>query len=270
MPEFLWLSSPVAAVLIWVLSWKVIARWWQMWRNRKADDTQRDALAPFATGLGGTVVSGDEAAAWSVELQGPLEQEVDGFTEKLKQRSKPRFDLALDFRRGQWHVRVSQASMRQQTGNGVGRLFEHRIEVATSLLAPMRILRHVQTSFQGHEATRRGAPAPPRTAELSRSEWLPLRLPHPMDGEFAICASDLSAAARSFTVETLEWFLSQLDELPVLTNGRFMFLTFESGLVYATFRDRIDPASLVSHVDTIVGLLERMPDPRPRHPAATA
>lgn len=70
--------------------------------------------------------------------------------------------------------------MRQQTGNRVGRLHEHRIEVATSLLAPMRITRHAQISFGGRMLARREAPAPPRTAELSQAEWLPLRLPrHP-------------------------------------------------------------------------------------------
>ncbi|WP_434448001.1 hypothetical protein [Lentzea sp. E54] len=267
MMEIVRLSWPIAGVLAFVLGVKVMTRWWQIRRNRNADGKQRVELTPLATSLGGTVIGPEGAAAWSAVLEAPLSNDVDDFKEKLLQRSKPRFDLALDFQRGPWHVRVSQASMRQQNSNGVDRLLEHRIEVATSLLAPMRIARHVDVSFRDHQLTRRASPAPPRTAELSQADWLPLRLPPSADDEFAVAASDLSIAARSFTLENLEWFLAQLDELPLLTNGRFMFLTFESGLVYATFRNSIDPETLVSHVDTIVGLLDRMPDARPRHPA---
>lgn len=271
MMELLWLVWPIAAVLVWVFCWKVVARWWQIRRNRKADDRQRLELIPFATTVGGTVTGPEGADAWSAELQGPLESNVDDLTDKLKQRSKPRFELALDFQRGPWHIRVAQASMRQQNSNGVGRLLEHRIEVATTLLAPMRITRHAQVDFGGRVITQgRVSPSRPRTAEVSQSEWLPLRLPPSVEDEFAVAANDLATAARSFTPETLEWFLARLEELPVLTHGRFMFLTFECGLVYATFRDAIDPATLLSHVDTIVGLLDRMPDVRPRHPAVAA
>ncbi|MEU7481300.1 hypothetical protein AB0A63_35360 [Lentzea sp. NPDC042327] len=268
MMEILRLAWPIAAVLAFVLSWKVVARWWRMRKNRKADDRQRDALVPLADSLGGTVVGSEAAAAWSAKLLGPLENHADDLTDKLMQRSRPRFDLALDFQCGPWHVRVSQASMRQQTGNGVRRLQEHRIEVATSLLAPMKIARHAEIVFGGRVVTqRREAPARPRTAEQNQADWLPLRLPPSMDDEFVVAASDLSSAARSFTLETLEWLLVRLNELPVLTHGRFMSLTFESGLVHATFPECIDPAVLISHVETIIGLLDRMPDVRPRHPA---
>jgi hypothetical protein len=270
MMEIVRLSWPIAAVLAFVFCVKVMTRWWQKRSHRKEDAEQLDTLTPFATSVSGTVIGSEGAAAWSAGLRGPLANEVDDLADKFRQRSRPRFDLALDFQRGPWHVRVSQASMRQQNSNGVGRLVEHRIEVATSVLAPMRITRHAQINFGGRVVTRGpGAPARPHTAELSQAGWLPLRLSPSMDDEFAVSASDLATAARSFTQETLEWFLTRLDELPVLTTGRFLSLTFESGLVYATFPDRIDPATLLTHVDTIVGLLDRMPDARPRHPAVT-
>jgi hypothetical protein len=269
MAEILRLAWPVVAVVVARYSFLLVQHWWRIRRYRKADDEQRVELAPFATGLGATVTSPVGAAAWSAELQGPMASYTHGFLNKLTRRSKPRFDLALDFQRGPWHVRVSQASIAMGIFGRLDRKFEHRIEVATSVLAPMMIARHAQISFRGRVVTRRWSPAPPSTAELSQADWLPLRLPPSVDDEFAVCASDLSTAARSFTLENLEWFLARLDELPVLTHGRHMFLTFESGLVYATFPNSIDPETLMSHVDAIVGLLDRISDARPRHPAVS-
>jgi hypothetical protein len=273
MMEFLRLAWPIFPVLAFSLGAVAVRRWWQQRRHRKADGEQALALTPLANSLGGEVVGADGATAWSAELRGPLANHVDGFVDKLLQRSAPRFDLALDFQRGAWHVRVSQASMRQQNSNGVGRLLEHRVEVATVRLAPMRLARRQHVDF-------RGRPVPPGhlgewmseaplTAVRDAREWLPLRLPPGADQEFVVFASDLAGAERAFNPQALEWLGTRLDVLPPLV-GRFLSLTFEGGVVYTTLRGHIDQETVLPIVDTIVGLLDRMPDARPRHPASTA
>ncbi|SEQ29545.1 hypothetical protein SAMN05216188_102680 [Lentzea xinjiangensis] len=47
-----------------------------------------------------------------------------------------------------------------------------------------------------------------------------------------------------------------------------MQLTFEAGVVYTVLGNQISRDDLVVVVDTICGLLDRMPGARPRHPAA--
>ncbi|MGI5503440.1 hypothetical protein [Lentzea sp. CA-135723] len=269
--EILKLLWPSLAVIAFSLSAVAVRRWWQLRRNRKADADQAVALAPLAAELGGEVVGADRAAAWSADLRGPLASHVTGFVDKLLQRSKPRYDLALDFRRGPWHVRVAQASMRRQGSRGVIRLQEHRFEVSTARIAPMRLTRRQHTDFLGRSV----APgylsgwlaAQPLTVARTNAEWLPLRLPPETDHEFAVFANDLAVASRAFTPEALEWLVDQADALPVVI-GRFLSLTFENGIVYTTMRGPIDEQTVLPVVDAIVGALDRMPDVRPRHPAA--
>lgn len=50
--------------------------------------------------------------------------------------------------------------------------------------------------------------------------------------------------------------------------ARRLRLTFEAGFAYVVMMDHIEPDQLMVVVDTIVGLLDRMPGARPRHPAA--
>jgi len=271
--EIVKLVWPVAAVVAFSLSAVVVRRWWQMRRNRKADGEQALVLAPLAADLGGEVVGADRATAWSADLRGPLANHLDGVVDKLLQRSIPKFDLALDFQRGPWHVRVSQASMRQQNSNGVSRLIEHRFEVATARFAPMRLTRRQHVDWRGRPV----APGhlggwmseQPLTVARENAEWLPLRLPPDVDHEFAVFASDLSSAARAFNPQALEWLLARLDALPPLV-GRFWSLTFENGIVYTTMRGPIDEETLLPIVDTITGVLDHMPNAKSRHPAATA
>ncbi|HEX7302353.1 hypothetical protein [Lentzea sp.] len=271
MAEFVRLTWPIAAVLAFSLSAVVVRRWWQKRKHRAADEHQAVGLTPLARTLGGEVVRGEGSAAWSADLRGPMANDLDGIVDKMLQRSVPRFDLAVDFMRGTWHVRVSQASMRQQDSNGVGRLIEHRFEVATTLLAPMRLTRRRHADFRGRPV----APGrfsgwtaeKPLTAVREQTEWLPLRLPPAADHEFAVFAADLSGAARAFNPEAAQWLVDRVGDLPPLVAWIFS-LTFESGIVHTTVRGPIDEESLLSVVDVITGLLDLIPDVRPRHPAA--
>jgi hypothetical protein len=259
-PRFLFFVGVVVVFL-------VVRRWFHIRSHEKARGEHIAALTPLANSLGGTVTGPEGATtAWSALLRGPLVHEVDGFLNKLFQRSKPQFDVAMDFRRGPWHVRVTEASVRVAVVNGYGVRWEqeHRIEVATGRLAPMKILRPVSKDqrFEGWVTER------PLTAERDQAGWHPVMLVPPMDEEFYACGSDPAAAQRALNPEALKWLLSRQDELPL--PAQHMRLTFESGLAYAVFFDHVHPENLVTVVDTILGLLDRMPDARPRHPQTTA
>jgi hypothetical protein len=103
----------------------------------KRREAQIAALIPLAQRLGGKVLGPEEAAMWTAELRKPFVNEF-----AVAFRSKRQFDLSLDFQRGQWHVRVTEASVRYDTrGFGVGWKQEHRIEIATARLAPLKVTR---------------------------------------------------------------------------------------------------------------------------------
>jgi hypothetical protein len=264
--------------LIWisgVIAFYAIRRWWQIRRHAGARTEQIARLTPLAAELGGTVTGPEGATAWSAELQRPMERVLSGL-DRVDQRSIPRFDLALDFQRGPWHVRVSEASVRKAlTGSdAVAYEQEHRIEVATVRLAPMKILRPLRFGLSGPKSPKfmqqqrfeGWASEPPLTVEREQREWLHIALMPPMDEEFYVYGTDVTAVQRNLGDEALKWLLSRQEGLPLM--AQHLRLTFEGGLVHAVIADHIHPENIVFVVDTIVGLLDRMPDARPRHPAA--
>jgi hypothetical protein len=87
-----------------------------------------------------------------------------------------------------------------------------------------------------------------------------------MDKEFSAYGSDPAAAARELNFDALHWLIDQEESLPPWAER--MLLTFESGVVYLVVYDHIYADDLMVVVDTICGLLDRMPGVRPRHPAA--
>ncbi|MFS8099837.1 hypothetical protein LFM09_22175 [Lentzea alba] len=86
-----------AAVVVFIVGYFVVQpRWFANERDR-ALVTQTPALTALAESLGGTLTGPDGAGAWSPRLQ----------------RAKSRPELTLDFRRGSWHVRVTEVSIEQ-------------------------------------------------------------------------------------------------------------------------------------------------------------
>ena len=262
----------------YVLSWIAVVtvflsvRKWLNFRNhRKGLEGQIAALTPLAQQLGGRVVGADEATMWTAELRKPFESEFS-----IAFRSKRLFDLSLDFQRGPWHVRVTQASVRYDTrGYGVRWKHEYRIEIATARIAPMRTTRLQKYDHAGNpkspgqiESEREFAKGyKPVTVKRADAEWSPVSLPEPMDLEFAAYSSDPVAAVRELNLDALFWFLDREQNLP--TWAKRMTLTFESGVVYLIGYDEIiDAENLMVVVDTMCGLLDRMPGVQPRHPAA--
>jgi hypothetical protein len=273
------LSPTFQAMVVIAIVFVVVRRWLHFRNHRKARDEQIAALKPLAARLGGSVIGPDDGdtTAWSAGVLGPVVEHVEGFFSKLLRRSKPQWDLALDFQRGEWHVRVTEASVRVSNPSGYGVRWEqeHRIEVATARMAPMRMVRPDKYTTGGKplsaeefKAQWRGwLDEPPLTAQDDHVAWREVPLAPPMDKEFFAWGADPVAAGRELNFEALHWLIDRESDLPIFASS--MRLTFESGFVYIVMSHHINPDEVMVVVDTIVGLLDRMPGARPRHPAAT-
>ncbi|MCR3747455.1 hypothetical protein [Lentzea californiensis] len=260
----------------------LVRRWWQFRSHRTARDEQVSALNPFVARLGGTVISPEQGdtAAWSAGFLEPVRSDGSAYDTVLKgkwlRRSKPQWDLAMDFRRGDWHVRVTEAAVRiaAYTGYGVRWEQEHRIEVATARMAPMRMVRPTRYIAPGRPVSpadfenqwKSWLSEPPSTVG-DQAQWQRVQIPSPMDNEFFVWGSDPAAAARDLNFEALHWLIEHGKHLP--PHAESMRITFEAGIAYVVLDNHIDQASLMAVVDMVVGLLDRMPGARPRHPAAT-
>lgn len=250
----------------------VVRRWLQFRGHGKRRDEQIAALTPLAQRLGGKVLGPGEAAMWTAELCKPFWNQFS-----IAFRSKRQFDLSLDFQRGPWHVRVTEASIRYDSrGFGVRWLQEHRIEIATARLAPLKVTRPNKYNVNNGQPLSPGQLESewkqvvgnrPESAKQDGVQWLPVPLAPPMDQEFSAYGSDPAAAARELGFDALHWLIDREQGLPGW--ARRMSLTFEAGVVYLVVHDHIYPDDLMGVVDTICGLLDRMPGVRPRHPAAT-
>lgn len=266
------LLDPVyLAMVAGAILFLVVRRWFHFRNRRKGRDAQIAALTPLAQRLGGKVLGPEEAAMWTAELRKPFENEFS-----IAFRSKRQFDLSLDFQRGPWHVRVTEASVRYDTrGLGVRWIQEHRIEITTARLAPLKVTRPNKYNANNGQPLSPGqlesewklvVGNKPATAKHDGAEWLPVPLLPPMDKEFSAYGSDPAAAARELNFDALHWLIEHEQGLPGW--AKRMSLTFEAGFVYLVVHDHIYPDDLMGVVDTICGLLDRMPGVRPRHPAA--
>lgn len=265
------LNPYVLTGLACVILFMVVRRWLQFRNHAKARDAQIAALTPLAQRLGGKVLGPGEAAMWTAELCKPFWNEFS-----IAFRSKRQYDLSMDFQRGPWHVRVTEASIRYDSrGFGVRWLQQHRVEIATARLAPLKVTRPNKYSVNNGQPLSPGqlesewkqiVGNEPETAKQAGAEWLPVPLSPPMGQEFSAYGSDPAAAAGELNFDALHWLIDQEESLP--SWARRMSLTFESGFVYLVGHDHIYPDDLMIVVDTICGLLDRMPGVRPRHPAA--
>lgn len=235
--------------------------WWQKSSEKREESKHAKALTALASSLGGTVTS--DAAAWSADLRGPLANDVGGLVNTMGTVRRPRFTTALDFQRGRWHVRVTEAAMKKSTSTSSRWIHEHRIEVATVRLAPLKITRRQHAPENGWVSEM------PATAAHEQADWMKVDLPEELDREFIVFTSDLSSAPRVLNPQSIEWLRGQTGSVSMAVR-MFMALTFESGFVYMTTPSRIEPENVVPAVDAIVGLLDRIPGAMPRHPATTA
>jgi hypothetical protein len=250
-------------------------------RRRKKNKDARllaETLDAVASAVGGTVAGPDGVTPWSAELRGPMATNVGGFVNSLATARRPRFTGAVDFQRGRWHVRVTEATMKKANSTSAAWIHEHRIEVATARLAPLKLTRRVHANALGRPLSPKSANALehgwvgeiPVTAAREQHDWMKVDLPAELDREFTVFTTDLSSARRVLNPQSIEWLLDLKESSPSLMVRSFMALTFESGLVHVTLPKRIDPEELLPAVDAIVGLLDRIPVATPRHPATLA
>lgn len=271
MDDFYVKLAPLIAIMVGLIG---LAFWWKWRGERKEEHSHADALAALANTLGGRVAGSADVRAWSAELLPPMKSDTEGISGLLGTVRRPRFETALDFRRGNWAVRVGEASMEKANSTSSATAYEHRIEVATSLLPPMKISRRIHVDFRGRPLVSDSAQAvgpageAPVTVEREQREWLRARLPEPVDREFTVFTTDPAAVARAFNPQVVEWLLGQAGSNPFLS-AMPLVLTFEAGLVYATSPRRIDPDQIMAKVDVILGLLDRM-GVAPAHPPVTA
>jgi hypothetical protein len=264
----IWLElAPLIAIIAALFG---LGYWWNWRRTRKQELAHADGLTALAASLGGRVADPADVHAWSAGLLPPMQSDTDGVSGLLGTVRPPRFDSALDFRRGNWSVRVTEASMEKANSSSSATKYEHRIEVATSLVPPMKISRRLLVDYlgrpvQAHQVQDAGAPAEaPQTAVREQRQWLPVRLPEQLDREFTVFTTDPAAVARAFTPQAVEWMLGQAGANP-FQSAMPLLLTFEAGLVFTTAPQRIDPAQVMAKVDVILGLLDRM-GVAPAHP----
>lgn len=277
------LSPTFLAMVVGGIVFLVVRRRRHFRLHQQARDEQAAALSPLAARLGGTVITGEQgdAAAWSAGVLGPLVKDMKSLYNivlygKWLRRSKPQWDLAMDFQRGDWHVRVTEAAVRIAAFSGYGVRWEqeHRIEVATARMAPLRMVRPNKYGYKDKPLSPSDFESqwhiwlsePPATAQHDHAQWQRVQLAPPMDQEFFVWGSDPAAVHRDLNFDALHWLIDQEENLPV--HARSMRLTFEAGFVYFVTDNHIDQATLMTVVDLIVGLLDRMPGARPRHPAA--
>ncbi|XVS64386.1 hypothetical protein ACQPYE_40135 [Actinosynnema sp. CA-299493] len=247
--------------------------WWRWRGDRKEERAHAETLTAFAGTLGGRVVDPAGSRDWSAGLLAPMRGETDGLINRLGTVSRPRFETALEFRRGGWAVRVGEASVRKVAQNGTRTDYEHRIEVATARLVPMRISRrnHGGTDFWGRPLPAENISAQggelvgevPVTVAAEGGRWHRVAFPPgPFDARFAVFTSDPAAVSGVFDPEVVEYLLDQAHGLPSL-------LHFEAGLVFGTLPRRIGPGHTLNAIDAVLGLLDRM-GVAPAHPPARA
>ncbi|GAA1207121.1 hypothetical protein [Prauserella alba] len=236
-------------------------------KDRQKDAAHLAALREMAAPLNGAVLTHGQADAWSAELWPPFEMKTRG-ARRWTVRRKPRFEVAVEFTRGPWRVRLSEASIRQRSASRrVHTHYEHRIDIATADLPPLKVAERRDTDWMGKpldpnsEVALLGAPIikePPATVAQRQGHWVQAAISAPANQQLAAFTCDPASAARMLNAHSTAWLLDRMYAMPRI-------LTFESGLLYTTAPGRIDPARVMPAVDTMLGLLDCVPASAPAH-----
>ncbi|MCR3719856.1 MULTISPECIES: hypothetical protein [Prauserella salsuginis group] len=241
-------------------------------KDRRKDDVHVAALREMAAPLNGAVLTRGQADGWSAALWPPFEMTTRGLR-RFSVRRKPRFDVAVEFTRGPWRVRISEASIRQRSASRhVNTHYEHRIDIVTADLPPLKVAERRDTDLMGKpldpnsEVALLGAPIikePPATVAQRQDHWVQAAISAPANQHLAAFTSDHAAAARMLNAHATSWLLDRQRRQP----HRY---TFESGLLYTTSPGRIDPFEATETVNTMLGLLDCIPGAAPAGAVAGA
>ncbi|KID32495.1 hypothetical protein HQ32_00364 [Prauserella sp. Am3] len=238
---------------------------WSSRRGRRRQDTAHAVvLEEFAAGLGGTVHRKRQAGAWSAHLKPPFDRQLAGFRRFLTTH-RPRNEYAVEFARGPWRVRISDASLERRWLPPVpdDTIHERRVEIATADIAPLVLQVKQHTDVDGRPIDPdAGATAPPAPATVAArgGAWVETPVSAPANQHLAAFTGDHAAAARMVNAQATAWLLDRLHPMAP------RIFTFESGLLYVTLPGRIDPAKDVETVNTLLGLLDCIPEASPTPP----
>ncbi len=240
--------------------------WWWSWRKTRQEEVaHEDGLAVFADKVGATVTDArGDVLPWSAGLASAFLGEHDGVMGLVSSAGGPRFDYAIEFERNGWQVRVCEASVEVRTATTAGNTVthhEHRIEVATADLVPLKIV--IARWTEGKRFPKWAAETPRTVAGREQPLWMELRLPESAGHEHVAYTSDLVEADAVLTPQVVAWLEEQAG------GELFRNLTFEAGILYTAADGQITEDSVLSRVDALLDLLGRIPGARPRHAAAT-
>ncbi|SFR15371.1 hypothetical protein SAMN04488564_104137 [Lentzea waywayandensis] len=112
----------VVLIAIVIVMHTVVVPRWRTRGRAKARAEQDPVLTELAKSLGGSVSGPGQASAWTPRLQ----------------RSRSEAELTLDFQRGPWHVRLTEACNPRPRSEAVLE-YEHWIEVATTPVPARKI-----------------------------------------------------------------------------------------------------------------------------------
>jgi hypothetical protein len=239
-----------------------LAFWLKSRMDRKQALDHAGELGKFVAGLGGTLTV---APAWSADLRRPFAQEHGSVLGWLRRASEAQFDHALDFERLGWRVRVTEASIELNSASTQDKVVthvEHRIEVATAGLVPLKL---VSSSWGGGDGARTWvAKVPQSVASSPQPQWHELRLPAGLDQMYLAATADPHRATAMVTPAVVERLQGESQM------GNLRTLTVEAGIAYTVEVGPIEPKAVLQTVDAIIGLLERIPGVQPRSSAPTA
>ncbi|MDX3658185.1 hypothetical protein PV646_12835 [Streptomyces sp. ID05-26A] len=236
--------------------------WWGWRRDRKNALDHAAELAKFAAGLGGTLT---QAPAWSAGLRRPFAEEHGNVLGWLRRASEAQFDHTVDFERHGWRVRVTEASIELNSASTQDKVVthvEHRIEVATADLVPLKL---AISSLGGGRAARPWVTEAPQTVASSpQPQWHELRLPAGLDQLYLAATADPHRATAMITPAVVERLQGESQM------GNLRTLTVEAGIAYTVAVGPIVPKLVLQAVDAIIGVLDRIPGAQQRNSAPTA
>lgn len=248
-------------VAILVAIWLLV-----MWLGRLSKKRKSDAhfkkLREVAQQASGHVTTDEqESTPRSATLLSPFSGRDDGVYAFSTVRA-PRYDHAISVRRGRWQVRAAQASRvvasPSSPGNGTTS-YSYRIEIELAPCTPLKVSPIVEHSTRRNE---QGQPERMvvRDDELQQppaghdaGQWSQLPLPGRYAEQFQAFAADHRSAAEVLNEDSLEWLAQYISQVKTVW-------AIENGLLYVNILlKEIDPDTIISQIDALVGFLDRTP-----------
>lgn len=238
---------------------------WSNWRKRRRDNESVDAaLTDLAANFGGQVLHGADAGVRSGALSPMLHRQTTGLR-ALTTRRKPRPEIAVQFTTGPWQVRISECSAASTSARKPITSTASRSPPPS--WPPLKLTERRHVDLGGRPIDQNSAEAigdvdeAPVTVAQRQGQWVQAAVDAPAGDDLAAFTTDHAAASRMLNDRATSWLVDRL-------YGTHRTLTFEAGLLYTTTSGRIDGGEVTRTVNTMLGLLECIPEAAPTRPTA--